>query len=148
MTVFDPYWKAVEGAAAVRNGRPPHSPGWGMLRAVKTGVFTSKQGERITVYAAVTGVAPSHWLARERPELFAAADTRDARTAREHRANLERTRQELGRGRPTGRPSRPKGVLAPKGVLPPKASVPATAPGDPHPRAAMSDFNPGGGWFF
>jgi hypothetical protein len=47
--------------------RPADSPGWGMLRAVKSGVFTSKQGERTTITAGVTGVAPCHWLAREYP---------------------------------------------------------------------------------
>jgi hypothetical protein len=31
--------------------RPPNSPGWGMLCAVKSGVFTSKAGERTTITA-------------------------------------------------------------------------------------------------
>ena len=93
--------------------RPANSPGWGMLRAVKSGVFTSKQGERTTITAGVTGVAPCHWLAREFPEVFAVCDKRDTRTTRDHARSLNHVRQELERGRPTTTRTR-------TGVLPPR----------------------------
>jgi hypothetical protein len=96
--------------------RPPNSSGWGMLRAVKSGTFTSKSGERTTIKKDVTRVAAEHWLAREFPEAFRVVDKRDTRTIDAHRGNLERTRQELERGR-TGAsgPARPR-----SGVLPPR----------------------------
>ena len=99
--------------------RPANSPGWGMLRAVKTGTFTSKQGERTTIKAGVTRVAPSHWLAREYPEALTVADKRDARTTRDHARSLAHVRAELERGAPVTRtharpaPSRPLRLPAP-----------------------------------
>jgi hypothetical protein len=103
----------------VTSGRPPNSPGWGMLVAVKTGGYVSERNpaDHVTIEAGSTHVCRDYWLARERPELFKPADSRDARTFREHRANLERARQQLERGRRQA--SRRKGVLAHKGVLPP-----------------------------
>ena len=103
-------------------GRPANSPGWGKLVAVKTGAYVSERNpaDHVTIEAGSTHVSRDYWLARERPELFKPADNRDARTFREHGANLERKREELERGRPTRQASRRKGVLAPKGVLPPK----------------------------
>ena len=105
-----------------KGGRPPDSPGWHKLVAVKSGAYVSERNpaDHVDITAGKTHVCRDYWLARERPELFMPADGRDARTVREHSANLERTRQELERGRPT-RPASPrKGVLAPKGVLPPQ----------------------------
>jgi hypothetical protein len=95
-----------------KGGRPANSPGWGMLVACKTGEYVSQRdpAQRVTVTAGTTHVAGDFWLARERPELFKPADSRDARTYREHSANLERTRQELERGLPAshrGRATRP-----------------------------------------
>lgn len=105
-----------------KGGRPPNSGGWGMLVACRTGAFVSQRNpaERVDITAGSTRVSADYWLARERPELFKPADSRDARTYREHAANLERTRRQLERGMPARQPSRRKGVLAPKGVLPPK----------------------------
>jgi hypothetical protein len=76
---------------------------WGMLVACKTGAYVSERNpaDHTTIEAGSTHVCRDYWLARERPELFKPADKRDARTYREHRAHLERTRQELERGRPT-----------------------------------------------
>ena len=104
-----------------KGGRPPNSYGWGMLIACKTGGYVSERNpaDRADITAGKTHVCRDYWLARERPELFRPADSRDVRTYREHAANLERIRQELERGRPSLRPSRRKGVLAHKGVLPP-----------------------------
>jgi hypothetical protein len=93
-----------------------------MLVACKTGAYISERNpaDRADITAGSTRVSRDYWLARERPELFKPADKRDARTYREHGANLEREGEELERGRPTRQASRRKGVLAPKGVLPPK----------------------------
>jgi Zn-finger nucleic acid-binding protein len=78
-------------------GRPLDSPGWGKLVAVKSGAYVSERNpaDRTTIEAGSTHVCRDYWLARERPELFKPADKRDARTYREHRAHLERARQEL-----------------------------------------------------
>jgi hypothetical protein len=98
--------------------RPLGSPGWGMLRAVKSGAFTSERdpGERCTITAGKTQVAYDYWLARERPELFMPIDKRDTRTIDAHSRNLERTRHELERGRTRASgPARPR-----SGVLPPR----------------------------
>ena len=91
-----------------------------MLIACKTGAYVSERNpaDHTTIEAGSTHVCRDYWLARERPELFKPADNRDARTYRDHRANLERARQELER-RPTRQAPRRKGVLAHKGVLPP-----------------------------
>ena len=80
--------------------RPPNSPGWGRLVATKTGSFISERDprERVTINKGTTRVAPGHWIARERPELFRPVDRRDGRTYRAHSANLERARQDLERG--------------------------------------------------
>jgi hypothetical protein len=102
----------------VTSSRPANSPGWGKLVAVKTGAYVSERNPADhTTIEASTHVCRDYWLARERPELFKPADNRDTRTFREHRAHLERARQELER-RPTRQAPR-KGVLAHKGVLPP-----------------------------
>jgi hypothetical protein len=93
--------------------RPSNSSGWGMLRAVKSGTFTSKSGERATITAGTTRVSSDYWLARERPELFMPIDKRDVRTIDAHRGNLERAQQQLERGRPTRTATR-------TGVLPPR----------------------------
>lgn len=112
-------------------GRPPNSPGWHKLVAVKSGAYVSQRSpaDHTTIEAGKTHVSCDYWLARERPELFMPADKRDARTYREHSRNLARARQELERGRPTPHPSRRKGVLAPKGVLPPKPAWRLPRPG-------------------
>jgi hypothetical protein len=96
--------------------RPPNSSGWGMLRAVKSGTFTSKSGERTTITAGTTRVSSDYWLARERPELFMPIDKRDTRTIAAHSRNLEHARQTLERGRTT-RPA----TTRTGGVLPPRA---------------------------
>ena len=105
----------------VTTGRPANSAGWGKLVAVKTGAYVSERNppDHTTIEAGSTHVCRDYWLARERPELFKPADNRDARTYREHRAHLERARQQLERGTPARQASRRKGVLARKGVLPP-----------------------------
>jgi hypothetical protein len=110
----------------VTTGRPTNSPGWGMLVACKTGAYVSERNsaDHTTIEAGSTHVCRDYWLARERPELFKPADSRDTRTFREHRANLERARQKLER-MPIRQASRHKGVLAHKGVLP-------TPPGRQH----------------
>jgi hypothetical protein len=93
-----------------------------MLRAVKSGAFTSKAGERTTITAGVTGVAPSHWLAREYPEAFRVCDGRDTRSLQEHSRSLEHVRQQLERGRtPAGGPGLPR-----SGVLPSRPAGPQT----------------------
>jgi hypothetical protein len=95
--------------------RPPNSSGWGMLRAVTSGAFTSQRNpaDRCTIKAGTPRVAFDYWLARERPELFMPIDKRDSRTIEAHSRNLERSRQELERCRPTRTPAR-------AGVLPPR----------------------------
>ena len=105
-----------------KGGRPANSPGWSMLVASKSGAYVSERNpaDHTTIEAGSTHVCRDYWLAVERPELFKPADSRDTRTFREHRANLERKREELERGMPTRQASRRKGVLAPPGVLPPK----------------------------
>ena len=115
-----------------KSGRPPNSSGWGMLVACKTGGYVSERNpaDHVDITAGKTHVCRDYWLARERPELFKPADSRDARTYREHAANLERTRKELEQGRPSRQPARRTGVLAHKGVLPPKPAfrLPRRAP--------------------
>jgi hypothetical protein len=100
-----------------------------MLVACKSGEFVSERNptERVEIMAGTTRVSRDYWLVRQRPELFKPADKRDARTYREHSANLERARERLERGRPA---SRRKGVLAPTRVLPPKPAwrLPRPAP--------------------
>ena len=92
----------------VTSGRPANSPGWGMLIACKTGGYVSERNpaDHVTIEAGKTRVSRDYWLARERPELFKPADNRDARTYREHSANLERARHELERGLPASRRGR------------------------------------------
>jgi hypothetical protein len=92
----------------VTSGRPANSPGWGKLVAVKTGAYVSERNpaDHTTIEAGSTHVCRDYWLARERPELFKPADNRDARTYREHSANLERARHELERGLPASRRGR------------------------------------------
>jgi hypothetical protein len=89
-------------------GRPLDSPGWGKLIAVKTGAYVSERNpaDHTTIEAGSTHVCRDYWLARERPELFKPADNRDARTYREHSANLERARKELERRLPASRRGR------------------------------------------
>jgi hypothetical protein len=96
----------------VTGGRPANSPGWGKLVAVKSGAYPSERNpaDHTTIEAGKTHVCRDYWLARERPELFKPADKRDARTYREHRANLERAQQELERARRTRTATR-TGVL-------------------------------------
>jgi hypothetical protein len=112
--------------------RPRNSSGWGMLRAVKSGAFTSERdpADRCTIAAGTTRVAYDYWLAVERPELFMPIDKRDSRTIDAHRGNLERTQRELERGRTTTRATRTSHVLPsrPAGREPWRLPRPAARP--------------------
>jgi hypothetical protein len=65
--------------------RPANSPGWGMVRCVKSGVLKSRDGKEVTrVTAGQTRCAPEHWTVRDFPEFFVPIDKRGA-------AEVERT---------------------------------------------------------
>ena len=115
-----------------KGGRPPNSSGWGMLVACKTGEFVSERNpaDHVDITAGKTHVCRDYWLARERPELFKPADSRDAPpsastapTSNGHAKSSSRA------GRAADRHDA-RGVLAPKGVLPPKPAfrLPRRAP--------------------
>jgi hypothetical protein len=93
--------------------RPPDSPGWGRLVALRSTKLRSPDGELVELKAGVTHVAYDYWAVRARPELFRVADRRDTRSVREHSRALDHVRQELERGRTRARPR--------SGVLPPRA---------------------------
>jgi hypothetical protein len=96
--------------------RPPNTPGWGMLRALKTVRLRSPDGEVCELKAGVTGVSPDHWAARLHPEVFRVCDKRDTRSLQAHSRALDHVRQELERGRTRASgPARPR-----SGVLPPR----------------------------
>ena len=97
--------------------RPTNSPGWGMLKALKTVRLRSPDGEVIEVKADCTRVSYDHWAVRLHPEIFQVVDRRDTRWLQEHSRSLDHVRQELERGRTrASRPGRPH-----SGVLPPRA---------------------------
>ena len=96
--------------------RPPDSPDWGKLKALKTVRLRSPDGELIEFKAGSTHVARDYWAVRLHPEVFQVCDRRDTRTLREHARSLDRVRQELERGRTRASgPARPR-----SGVLPPR----------------------------
>jgi len=113
----------IDRALVAMGGRPTNSSGWGMLKATRSGTFVSERDptEGVTLTEGVSRVNPRHWIVSERPELFRVVDKRDVHTAQTHSRYLERSREELERGRTSTRartPYRP-GVLS-RGVLPPR----------------------------
>jgi hypothetical protein len=94
--------------------RPPNSPGWGQLKALKTVRLRSPDGALVEFKAGVTRVSRDYWAVRLHPEVFRVIDQRDTRSLREHSRALDRTRRELERGS-TSTPAR--------GVLPPRTAV-------------------------
>jgi hypothetical protein len=92
--------------------RPRNSPGWGMVKCVKSGVLKSRDGKEVTrVIAGTTRCAPDYWAVRDWPEYFMPIDSRDVRTRDMHERNLERTRRDLERGLPSTRTRSSSGAL-------------------------------------
>jgi hypothetical protein len=77
------------------SGRPPSSPGWGRLVAVKDKGIPTSDGACAFVEAGRTRVAADSIYAREHPYLFRPVDRRDKRTAVMHRRNLQRHMRQL-----------------------------------------------------
>jgi hypothetical protein len=109
--------------------RPPNSPGWGMLRTLRTVKLRDPDGNVEEFKAGTTYVCRDHWAVRARPELFRVADRRDVRSMREHSRALDHAQRELegGRTRASG-PARPR-----SGVLPSRPTGPQAwrLPGGP-----------------
>jgi hypothetical protein len=96
MRYADIHYQALLDAAQWRSGRPPNSPGWGMVECVKSGELKSRNGREV---CRVTAGTTRYWAVRQWPEFFRPIDKRDTRTAAAHRGNLERAQHDLERGR-------------------------------------------------
>jgi hypothetical protein len=104
----------VDAVELTDPGRPRDrpTPGWGMLRCVRTLRLRSPDdGELVHFVAGTTRISRDHWAARARPEAFAPACRDDRATAKAHMRNLEHVRQQLERGRPAARRRTTGGVL-------------------------------------
>jgi hypothetical protein len=72
--------------------------GEGMLVATADGSYTDEFGERQSIKAGITRVAPDHPLARRRPDAFRVAWRNDVETAKLHRGNQRARMKELRGG--------------------------------------------------